>query len=110
MTKEYTNRGCGITFPIPDNYMISDESTLSAMFARTDAKNSFIITCQKDIPRPPLPAGSIETFKLTNIENSSTISAKLYHDQSPNDGEKIDALIYYNPKIKMDVFINSVKY
>ena len=103
--KNYTNVGCAVMFPIPDQFTLTNESTLSAMFTRSDAKNSILMTCQKNIPRPPLPSGFIESVNLTTVEKTTTISAKLYHDQSEKDGEKIDALIYYNPKIKMDVFI-----
>ncbi len=103
--KDYENKGCAVTFPIPNQFTLTNESTLSAMFTRSDAKSSILLACQKDIPRPPLPTSYIETVKLTTVDKTTTISAKLYHDQSQKDGEKIDALIYYNPNIKMDVFI-----
>ena len=104
-TKDHEYKDCAVGFSIPDMFTLTNESSRSAILTRSDAKSSIMIACQKDIPRPPLPSGFIETIKLTNTDKTTTISAKLYHDQAPKDGEKIDALIYYNPKIKMDVFI-----
>ncbi len=101
----YTNTSCGVQLEYPSTFTLSEEATSSAVFMRSDAKDSILLTCQKDIPRPPIPTGMIETIRLTNSTKTATISAKLYHDSSPNDGSKVDALIFTNPKLQKDVFI-----
>lgn len=101
----YVSVSCGVQLEYPSGFTLSEEATASAVFMRKDAKDSILLTCQKDIPRPPLPTEMIETIKLTNSAKTATISAKLYHDSSPQNGSKVDALIFTNPKLQKDIFI-----
>ena len=70
---------------------------------------SLLLACQKDIPRPPLVAGKIESIKIASSSaNPVGYPAKRYHDSSQKDGSPIDTLIFAHPKNKMDVFIATV--
>jgi hypothetical protein len=101
----YTNITCGITLQYP-NTLVKLESTGSALFVDgTTQAQAFAVACQKDIPRPPIPATKIETKILTNNAGSASISAKLYHDASAKDGAQVDELIFRNPKTGVDTFI-----
>lgn len=95
----YQNSFCGVTLDYPKELTIL-EATAGAIFNNPiEASQSVIIACQKQIPRPPLPANKIETF------NIGTVSAKLYHDSSLKDGAAIDELIFTHPTNGMDIFV-----
>ena len=97
----YISKACGVSFDYPPDY-IKQEASGSAGVIFLDPKDSktmIVLTCQKDIPRVPLPPEKIETMQIASI------SAKLYHDTSAKDGTPIDKLIFYNSKVKMDVFL-----
>ena len=101
----YINTTCGFTLQYPDT-LTKMESTGSAILADTaTGAQSIAIACQKDIPRPPLPATKIETISFTGGDGASSLSAKLYHDASPKDGTPVDILIFRNPKTNVDAYI-----
>ena len=100
--KTYTNTTCGITLSYPDTVTIEESSTETqgVIFTnKSDPKDIVVVTCQKDIPKPPLSLENIEDIMI------GTVAAKLYHDTSAKDGTKMDALIFTHPKTKLDVFI-----
>ncbi len=105
VSRVYTHTECGVLIEYPPRFSIADESSRSAVFVRDDGKDSIILTCQADIPKPAIPASSIESLKLTHSNNIGTISGKIYHTESMKDGAKMDSLIYYNSTIGMDVFV-----
>lgn len=98
--KEYMNKECGISFLYPTSLTEMESATRSAIFINSNKPTeSIVFTCQKDIPRVPLPDDKIEKLLI------SSISAELYHDASAKDGTPVDKLIFYNPKTKLDIFI-----
>ncbi len=102
----YTNAFCGFSLEYPDTLTKFDNASDSAILTNTkNTKESIAIACQKDIPRPALSAENSESMTLWNATKTASISAKLYHDASPEDGTPTDALIFYHPKKFMDVFI-----
>lgn len=102
----YTSDLCGISLTYPSNLQIL-ESTTSGTFITDPNKqeDSFIIICQKNIPRVPLTEDNMEERIISNASGSASISATLYHDASEKDGTRIDKLIFYNKYKKLDVFI-----
>ena len=100
--KMYTNTACGITLSYPETVTAEESSTEAQGLTFTNNSNPtdmVVLTCQKNIPKPPLSVQNIEDFIIGNI------TAKLYHDTSAKDGTKVDALIFTHPKNGMDVFI-----
>ena len=104
-TKIYTNKTCLFSLLYPDIYTLHEDASGTASLVQGNSDDAIVMTCQKDIPRPPLPPTSIETKRIPSTANTATISAKLFHDKSAEDGKPIDALIFYNPSIDKDVFI-----
>jgi len=100
--KTYTNTACGITLSYPDTVTTEESSTETqgVIFTnKSNPKDMVVLTCQKDIPKPPLSLQNIEDTMIGNV------AAKLYHDTSQKDGTQVDALIFTHPKTKLDVFI-----
>ncbi len=104
----YTNTNCGISFDYPANFMkqeVASSASTSAGAVFADPQNTgstsgvIVFTCQKDIPRPPLLATSIETILI------GSTSAKLYHDTNAKDGSPTDKLIVRHPKTGLDIFL-----
>jgi len=98
----YTSSSCGIALTYPDTVALEESSTQTYGAVFTNTSNSMdmvVLTCQKNIPRPPLSSQNIETAMI------GTVEAKLYHDTSAKDGAKGDALIFTHPKTKLDIFI-----
>lgn len=97
----YSSSQCGITFSYPATLSKLEADAGAAVFIDTqNPGQSIAVTCQADIPRPPLKNEFIETISV------GSISAKLYHDASEKDGEKMDKLIFEHPKTKLDTFIS----
>lgn len=101
----YTNAACGFSFDYPNSFTKMDNASGSAVLVSPDGKESITVTCQKDIPREPMPPEKIETKILFNEARSASISAKLYHDTSARDGTPLDVLIFRNPKNGLDIFL-----
>lgn len=101
----YTNAACGFSFDYPNSFTKMDNASGSAVLIRPDGTESITVTCQKDIPRKPLPPEKIETKTLYNESRSASVSAKLYHDTSARDGTPLDVLIFRNPKNGLDIFL-----
>jgi len=100
--KIYTNTACGISLSYPETVTTEDSSTETQGTIFTNKSNPtdmVVLTCQKDIPRPPLSVQNIEDTMIGNVP------AKLYHETSQKDGTKMDALIFTHPKTKLDVLI-----
>lgn len=97
----YTNSYCGISFQIPESFLILDTASGSAVLSNpTDGKDSIILVCQTGIPRPPLAADKIETITIAST------SARLYHDASAKDDIPIDKLIFRHPTKRLDILIS----
>jgi hypothetical protein len=102
----FTSQECGITFNYPQYLSKLDGPSGSAVFTDpTNAETSVTVTCQAEIPRPPLPSDRIETLAIPGTTTNATISARLYHDASPKDGTPLDAIIFTHPKTGLDVFV-----
>ena len=101
----YTNTFCNVNLQFPPTLSKLEDASGSAVLV--DSKNtaqSILITCQKDIPLPPLPTDKTETKSITRSTGSS-VSATLYHDTSAKDGTPIDELIFRIPNTKLDFYI-----
>jgi|SRR3989344_7195383 len=99
----YTNSFCGISFQLPDSFLILDTASGSAVLSNpTDGKDSIILVCQNGIPRPPLAEDKIETLMIAST------SARLYHDASAKDGTPIDKLIFRHPTKRLDVLLSGI--
>jgi hypothetical protein len=70
-----------------------------------EQSQSVAVTCQDEIPRPPLTSDKIEVQVLYNESQTASATARLYHDATAKDGTPIDELIFRHPKTGMDVFI-----
>lgn len=102
----YTNNVCGFSVEYPDTLTLLDSASGSAVLTdRTNAGDAIAITCQKDIPRSPLPQELIEPVGVWNSDHTASIAAKLYHDASAKDGTPMDVLIFRHPKTGLDVFL-----
>lgn len=102
----FTSEPCGITFDYPEHLTKLDGPSGSAVLTDpTSEENSVTVTCQEEIPRPPLPADRIETIAVPATSGNATVSARLYHDASPKDDTPLDALIFTHPKTGLDVFV-----
>lgn len=97
----YISTDCGVTLTHPAalKEITTPETPGMILVEKSEAGQTVILTCQKDIPRSPLPADKIETIKI------GSVSAKLYHDTSPKDGTPIDILIFKHPKKPIDVYL-----
>lgn len=96
---------CGISFDYPATLEKLDGASGSAVFTDpANEANSIAVTCQADIPRPPITPERIETVMLTSTAGA-TFSALLYHDASQKDGTPIDELIFTHPETGLDVFV-----
>lgn len=104
-TRRYTNAVCEFSLDYPNGIDLLEGATGSAMLLDRRTNTSIVMTCEKTIPRPPLPTAFIESRIINNDSKTASIAAKLYHDRSPKDGTQQDALIYRNTKINKDVFI-----
>lgn len=99
----YSSADCGISFEYPASFTKIDNPQGGAIFsAGADSNETIAVTCQKQIPRPPLPLDKIETMPI------GTVSAKLYHDGSAKDGTPIDKIIFTHPRTKLDVYIAGI--
>lgn len=106
-TTLYTNTFCGFSLEYPSVFEKLENATGSAILNNKEkTAESVVVTCQVDIPKPPLPADKIESLIVHDSKNA-TVSAKLYHDASPHDGAPIDIFLYKHPKNGMDIFVAS---
>lgn len=102
--KTYTNAYCGFSIDLPTTLTVMDNASGSAIFNNpSDATQSIAMTCQKEIPRPPLTQDKIDRLSLVTPAGS-TVSATLYHDQD-KDGSPVNSLIFTHPINTMDIFI-----
>ena len=96
---EYSNSYCGISFSYPSG-LTKLEATSGAVFINPNqAQDSLAVTCQDEVPRPPLPAEKIEALTIASV------AATLYHDATGADGTPIDKLIFAHPTKGLDIFI-----
>jgi hypothetical protein len=104
----FTSEPCGITFAYPSRLEKLDGASGSAVFTDpSDETNGVVVTCQADIPRPPIVAERIEKVALTTADGA-TFSANLYHDATPKDGTPIDELIFTHPTTGLDVYLAGI--
>jgi hypothetical protein len=101
----YNNSTCGISFQYPSSLTKEENASGSAIFTDPTEQPAIVVTCQNDIPRPALDPSKIETLRITNELATSSVSAKLYHDTSAQDGTPIDAIIWRVPKTTLDVYV-----
>ncbi len=103
--KTYTDTYCGFSFSYPSDFTVLENASGSAIFSNpTDKTQSITLTCQKAIPRPALTADKIEMFTIPATAGAS-VSAKLYHENSAENGTPIDAVIFRHPTNGMDTFV-----
>lgn len=101
----FTDSPCGFSVQYTNDFTLTENASGSAVLQNAGDKNkSIIMTCQRNIPRPALPAENIESLSIPTT-GGATVSAKLYHDQSSQDGTPIDAVIFTHPTSKLDIFI-----
>lgn len=105
-TQIYTNAFCNTTLQYPQTFTkLTDASGSAVLVDSADTKQSILITCQKNIPPPPLPSNQIETINILSTSSNSGVSAMLYHDKSAKDGTLVDELIIPIPKTSLDFYI-----
>ncbi|MBI3576474.1 hypothetical protein HY086_00320 [Candidatus Gottesmanbacteria bacterium] len=105
--KIYELTGCGISFPTPADHTALEGPGTNVVFTAKTGGDTIIVTCQKNIPRPPLAADKIDrlAFDLPG-EKPTTVAAALYHDTQARNGAPIDKLIFTNPRNGLDIFIS----
>lgn len=97
----YENKYCGVSFNYPNNLNLLESASGSAVFTSPDKpEDSFLLTCQNEIPRPALTDDKIEVLVIAST------SARLYHDASAKDGTPLDKLIFRHPTKRLDVLIS----
>lgn len=94
----FTSATCGISLTLPAGITVEAETTNSAQFVSPD-RTVVLLGCEKEIPKPALPADNIETIQIASI------SAKLYHTTTAKNGTPFDALIFRNPTTAMDIYL-----
>ncbi len=103
----YNLGSCGISLIVPPNYTTIDGPESTVVLTGPSAGDTIIVTCQKNIPRPPLPAAKIERLVFDIAEPpGASITATLYHDVSSRDATPVDKLIFRNPKNGLDIFVS----
>src|SRR5690348_10778145 len=96
-TISYTNSFCGFSVTYPSTLFLLEDASGSAILNNSlNKEESIAMTCQDEIPRPPLPTTQIDKLSLGTTKGT-TISANLYHNSSAKDGEQMDALIFHHP-------------
>lgn len=98
----YDNTACGVSFTYPTSFTIEESSTGATLVDPLGASNPIILTCQFDIPRPPVSTDKIDTLTVASI------SAQLYHTASAKDGASVDELIFRHPKTGLDIFVSGL--
>lgn len=99
--KQFTSAACEVSMFYPGNYQVTEEGN-SARLIKDDSSDVIVLTCQKEIPRPPLAPERIEKITI------GTVSAILYHDGSGKDGTPIDRLIFTHPGNGLDVYLAGI--
>ncbi len=101
----YMDTYCGFSLSYPSTFIVMENASGSAILnSPSDKTQSITLTCQKGIPRPPLPEDKIETLTIPTASGAS-VSAKLYHDSTARDGTPIDSVIFRHPTNGMDGFV-----
>ncbi|MDO8452050.1 MAG: hypothetical protein Q7S76_04245 [bacterium] len=96
----YENTACGISFRYPNTLTALGDTPRNAVFTNQHGEaDTIMLTCQEEIPRPPLEENRTETVAI------GSISATLYHDGSGRDETPIDKLIFFHPQKNLDVLI-----
>lgn len=102
----FTNNTCGFSVQYDPAFTLLDNASGGAVLSfSSDQSKSIVMTCQKDIPRPPIASGSTQILSLPSAIGAS-VTATLYHEQSAKDGSPIDAVIFTHPAKKTDIFIS----
>lgn len=105
LTQTYVDNACGFSLEYSNDYSLTENASGSAILSSTGSGNqSIVMTCQKNIPRPPLASDKIQSLMLP-ASTGASVSATLYHDQSSKDSSPIDAIIFTHPTRKLDVFV-----
>ena len=99
----YRSAACGVSFSYPENFLLLDSASKSAILTSPEGgTDAIILTCQKAIPRPALTQDKTESVTI------GSVSATLYHDTTPKDGQPIDILIFTNPQTGDDVLLSGM--
>lgn len=97
---QYKNSSCGVLISYPAVLSLLESPGGSAVFTNTaDSKDTVLVTCEKNVPRPGLPKEQIELF------TAGTLSATLYHDVASKEGTPVDKFIFRHPGKNLDIFI-----
>ena len=97
--KSYVNAFCKIGFDYPAGLTVLENASGSAALSGKSAEEGILLTCQKDIPRPPSSEGDSEDLRI------GSVSATLFHTRTASDGASIDSLIFRHPATRLDVFL-----
>lgn len=99
----YIDETCGFSLEYPSTLKKAADASGSAILS--NQTDQIVITCQREIPRPPLVPERIGDLVLQSASTSATASARLYHDGSAKDGTPVDKLIFRNWRTGYDIFI-----
>lgn len=101
----YVDSVCGFSVQYGSGFSIQENASGSAVLTDpNDSGKSIVMTCQKDIPRPALTPDRIEQVTIRTTTGAS-VSAKIYHDSSSQNGTPMDAVIFTHPTSKLDIFL-----
>lgn len=104
-TDVFLNEVCKISLLFPSTYELTKDASGNASLINPQTKDTIIMACQDEIPRPPLAKEFIENTNILSSNTLASISGQLFHDKSAEDGTPIDALIFHNPLLRKDIFI-----
>lgn len=93
-----------LTYPIGFN-RLENGSGSALLVSPVDSSDVIIITCQKNIARPQLPASKIDELSISSTGKSASVAAKLYHGIDGTTGSFIDRLYFQPPSLGLDVMI-----
>lgn len=97
----YTNTRCGISFLYPNTATFTETSSQSAQLVFAN-ENPIVMVCDKEIPGVAIPEENIEKLTIASV------SATLYHTDTPKDGTPIDIVLFKHPKTGMTVFLSGL--
>ena len=105
MLLTYIDDTCKLSLEYPNTLEILESTNSGTLLTDpNNEKDTILVVCQRDIPRVPLAPEKI-TSVILHTTKGATVSAKIYHDTSANDGTPMDKLIFTHPSTDMDVLI-----
>lgn len=97
----FTDVFCQIALTYPSDLTLTELASGSATIVNADNdKEGVAIACQKDIPKPAIPAEDIESIIIAGV------SGILYHTTTAKDATPVDIAIFQHPATGLDIFFS----